>query len=248
MKTKKLIIFLIFFTSILKAQYPFEQFDTIKYKTYENWIKFDWSEKKHVLHHTLTIKDFYQNHDSLTIQLSTSTINWDSSYIRIFRNKNEIQKFFEPMPFLGYNFWDPLFVADYNSDSLKDIKLNVSYMSSGLGMSSRIIYLFQTSNNDFKKVSFDDNLKDGNRNERDLDKDGKYEIITMTLNNHRGHNYWTFDLFNYDNGKLINVDEKFDYPIMIQFLNRHNFKITNKINREKMKEFKMNLPQNTDIK
>ena len=239
---------MIFFSSTISAQYPFEQLDTLKYQTYSNWIEYDWSEKKHTIHHTLTIKDFYENHDPLTIQLSTSTIKWDSSYIRIFRNKDEIQKVFEAMPFLGYNFWGPLLVSDFNGDSLKDLKLNITYMSNGLGMRSRIIYLFQTPNNNFKKISFDDNLENGNRNERDFGHNGKFEIITMTLNGYEGHNYWTFDLFNYENGKLINVDDEFDYPIMIQFLNRRNFKITDKISSEKMKGFKLNLPEAIDTR
>jgi len=248
MKRHILVIFLIFFSSTISAQYPFEQLDTLKYQTYSNWIEYDWSEKKHTIHHTLTIKDFYENHDPLTIQLSTSTIKWDSSYIRIFRNKDEIQKVFEAMPFLGYNFWGPLLVSDFNGDSLKDLKLNITYMSNGLGMRSRIIYLFQTPNNNFKKISFDDNLENGNRNERDFGHNGKFEIITMTLNGYEGHNYWTFDLFNYENGKLINVDDEFDYPIMIQFLNRRNFKITDKISSEKMKGFKLNLPEAIDTR
>lgn len=232
-----------------KAQYPFERYDSIKYKQFSNWKIYDWTEKKKTIHQTLSIRDFYKNHDSLTIQLTSFTNKMDSSYIRIYRNKQQEQLIFEPMVFTEYNLWSPLIAADFNGDSLQDLKLNVSYMGNGLAsMNTRIIYLFQTKDEKFKKVSFVDKLQNGNRIERDLNRDGNYEIITMTLNGYQGHNYWTFDLFNYENGKLVNVDDKLDYPIMIQFLLKPNFKVTDKISRSKMKEFKLKDPEDIDIK
>ena len=249
MKKFNCIFFMIFFALSAKAQYPFELLDSIKYQKYSNWIKYDWSEKKKAVHHTLTIRDFYKNHDSLTIQLSSFINTSDSSYIRIFRNKIQEQKLFEPMAFPDVNFWNPLMVADFNGDSLKDLKLIIPYMGCGLaGMNMRIIYLFQTADGKFKKISFLDKLEDYNRVERDLDKDGNFEIITMTLQGYQGHNYWTFDLFNYVDGVLKNVDEKFNYPIMIQYLNKPNYKITDKISRSKMTEFKLKLPEEIDVK
>jgi hypothetical protein len=248
MKILTSILFLILFISSTNAQYPFERFDSIKYKSYDNWTNNKWLEENNTIHNTLTIKDFFKTKDSLTIQLSTFKEKWDSSYISIFTNGTLKQKIFEPMSFLGYNFWNSLIVEDINGDGLNDIKLNVSYMSNGLGMLSRIIYLFQTKDKKFIKISFDDNLGNGNRVERDFDKDGDFEIITMTLNGFQSHNYWTFDLFNYENGILKNVDDKFDYPIMIQFLHRTNYKITDKISKEKMKCFKLEMPEAIDIK
>jgi hypothetical protein len=248
MKILLSLLFLLLLISSTNAQYPFERFDTLKYKSYSKWTNIKWLEENNSIHNTLTIKDFFKNKDSLTIQLSTFKEKWDSSYIGIFRDDKLKQKLFEPVSFLGYNFWDSLIVADINGDGLKDIKLNVSYMSNGLGMRSRIIYLFQTKDEKFIKISYDDNLGYGNRVERDFDKDGNFEIITMTLNGFQSHNYWTFDLFNYENGILKNVDDKFDYPIMIQFLNRPNYKITDKISKENMKGFKLEMPSEIDIK
>jgi len=185
----------------------------------------------------------------MTIQLTSFDANWDSSYIRIFRNKKQTQIFFEPMFFLDHNIWGPMIVADFNGDGFNDIKINVAYMGCGLAsMNSRIIYLFHLSNGNFKKISYLDKLGNGNRVERDIDNDGNYEIITMTLRGYEGHNYWTFDLFNFVDGALINVDDQFNYPIMIQFLFRDNFEITDKISREKMTEFKLLFPEEIDIK
>jgi hypothetical protein len=151
------------------------------------------------------------------------------------------------MKYLGYAIWGPLIVADFNNDSLKDLKLNISYMSNGIGMCSRVIYLLQTREGIFKKISFDDNLEYGNRPERDFGKNGKFEIVTMTLNTYNNHNYWTFDIFEFMNDGLINVDEKFGYPIMIQFLKKPNYRVTDEISKEEMNDFKLIIPKNMDI-
>ena len=76
-----------------------------------------------------------------------------------------------------------------------------------------------------------------NRPERDFNGDGVYEIITMTLKGYENHNYWTFNIYNMVNGRLENRNKTYGYPIMIQYLFRDNFKITNKITNEKMKTF-----------
>jgi len=249
LRTIIVISFFFFYVFSTKAQYPFEQSDSIKYQCFNNWKVYDLIEKKKTIHQTITIEGFYQNQDSLTIQLSSFTKNWDSSYIRIFRNKEQIQKIFEPMGFNGYNIWGPLILADFNGDKLNDIKINAAFNGCGLAsMNTRIIYLFQCPDGSFKKVSYKDNLEYGNRVERDFNGDRNFEIITMTLRGFEDHNYWTFDLFNYQDGMFRNVDEEFGYPIMIQFLFRQNFEITDNISREKMKEFKLIVPEDIDMK
>lgn len=54
--------------------------------------------------------------------------------------------------------------------------------------------------------------------ERDFNADNNFEIITMTLDQYENHNYWTFNIYNFENGTLINQNQKYGYPIMIQFL------------------------------
>jgi hypothetical protein len=87
-----------------------------------------------------------------------------------------------------------------------------------------------------------------NRQERDFDGDGNFEIITMNLIGHEDHSFWLFNIFNYLNGGLVNVNAKDNYPIMIQFLNRENYDVTNKISRDKMKTFALTLPEDYDAK
>ena len=239
---------MILFTGILKGQEPFEKYPVISYKEYKDWKLYDKSVKEKKVHHTLTIPDFFENKDSITIQLTSFIGNWDSSYVRIYRNKKQIQKFFEPMGFSQENIFEPIRIADINGDGLNDLKIIIPYLGNGIAsLNVRVIYLFQKSVGDFTKISFDDKMN-GNRPERDFDGDKNYEIITMTLTGYENHSYWLYNLYDYNSNGLINVNAKDDYPIMIQFLYRENYQITDKITRQKMKDFALSLPEKYDKK
>jgi hypothetical protein len=232
-----------------EAQFPFEKYPAISYKNFNDWQLYDRSEKEKKFHHTLSIPDFYADNDTLTIQLTSFTNNWDSSFIRIFKNKKQIQKFFEPMGFSPSNMFEPIRVADINGDGLSDLKLIVSYNGTGTAcLNVRIIYLFQKNAGEFTKISFNDMMDENKRQERDFDGDKNFEIITMNLRYYGDHSYWLFNLYNFDSDGLLNVNWKDNYPIMTQFLLRDNFEITNKISREKMKEFTLILPEKFDKK
>ncbi|MEA5401727.1 hypothetical protein VB776_02295 [Arcicella sp. DC2W] len=248
MKPISLIFALIFLTLNAKGQYPFEKYPAIKYREYKNWKFYDKTEKENKFHCTLTIPKFFDNQDNLTIRITTFGYS-EGAFIRIYHNKKLLQKNSEPMFFNDLNIDNQsIRVADINGDSLKDIKIIAWYMGNGLaGLFGRTIYLFQNKEGHFTKVSFT-NIAGNEVLERDFDGDGNYEIITMTLKGYGGHNYWLFNLFNYLNGDLVNVNSKDNYPIMIQYLNRDNYQITKKISRSKMKAFTMKLPEGYDKK
>jgi len=119
-------------TVVLKGQDPFEKYPAIPFKEYKDWRLYDKSVKEKKVHHTLTIPDFFENKDSLTIQLTSFVDNWDSSYVRIYRNSNQIQKLFEPMGFSQTNIFEPIRVADINGDNLMDLKILIPYMGNGI--------------------------------------------------------------------------------------------------------------------
>lgn len=244
-----LIFIMILLTAILKGQEPFEKYPAISYREYKDWEVYDKSAKEKKVHYTLTIPDFFENKDSITIQLTSFVGNWDSSYFRIYRNKKQIQKFVDPpMGLSEANMVEPIRIADINGDSLTDLKILIPYMGNGTAsLNVRVIYLIQKPNCDFTKISFDDKMN-GNRPERDFDGDKNYEIITMTLTSYENHSYWLYNLYDYYSNGLINVNVKDDYPIMIQFLYRENYQITDKITRQKMKDFALPLPEGYDKK
>jgi hypothetical protein len=231
-----------------QAQFPFEKYASVQYTSFNNWKTYDKTEKEKKIHSTLTIPTFFDNGDTLTVQLTSFTDHWwNTSIIRIFKNKTEIQKIAENMGFSPIGL-DTLRVTDINGDKLQDIKITVAYLGNGIAaMNARIIYLFQKADHSFKKISFTDKINN-NRKERDFDGDGNFEIITMNLISHENHSYWLFNLYHYSNGGLVNVNQVHNYPIMIQFLYRKNYEITNKISKEKMKTFALPLPDEYDTK
>ncbi len=91
-------------------------------------------------------------------------------------------------------------------------------------------------------------MMDGNREERDFDNDGIFETVTMKLDSHENHNYWTFNIFEFTEFGLTNANKKNNYPIMIQYFYKENFEITNKISRSDMKTFALKQPKEYDWK
>jgi len=86
------------------------------------------------------------------------------------------------------SLYDTLLFADFNADSLLDVKILWSDGGCGItGLNERVIYLIQQPENKFTKFSFLD-MASSMRLERDLNGEGNFEIITMTLNGYESHN------------------------------------------------------------
>ena len=235
------------------GQYPFEKYPAVKYKTYKDWKIYSNNDKEKKVEFILTIPKFFDKKDSLTLLLTSFTNKWDSSFITVLKNGKQLQRFFEPMSFVDENLIVPVRLADINGDNLQDLKLIVPYMGNGTAaLNVRVIYLFQQSDKRFTKISYFDKMGENsvgeNRAERDFNGDGNYEIITMTLTSYQNHSYWLFNLFNFKNNDLVSVNDKYNYPILIQFLYHDNFKITNKMSRQKMKDFAQEKPEEYDRK
>lgn len=234
------LVILILFSITIRGQYSFEKLPPIKSKEYNNWKT---SENIKGIANTLTIPNFFQKGEELTIKLTSYSEHlFENSLVEIFYKNLRTNKFLENINFNPTGL-SSIKVIDINNDGLKDIKIIENYMGNGIAsLNIKIIYLIQKSNHKFEKISFND--KEGeNTIERDFDGDGKYEIITKTLAAYQNHSYWVFNLYNYKNNGFINVNKKSNYPIMVQFLDRDNYSITDKISREKMKRFTMDLPE-----
>ncbi len=247
MKKIKTTIILLLLSITAQSQYDFEQYSSVKYQEYDDWKIYDWTETKQKINHTISINNFFTDGDSLTLQLTSYTVDNKKSIIRVFKNTDQTQIMYEIMNFNPSNVQsEPVRIVDINGDGLKDIKMNIPYMGNGLAaLNYRIIYFFQTKKGQFIKISFDDKMNE-NRKEYDFDTDGNYEIITMNLINYDNHNYWTFNIFEFNSGILENVNCKANYPIMVQFLKKKNYKITDKIKRDDMKKHEIKSPDNID--
>lgn len=237
--TKFLASFLFIFPMFLFGQYPFENFESIDYKS----LDFKMIEKENALEYSCQINSFFDDFSDLQIIINGNSQNFTETFIQI-KSNHKTKKYFEKIPAQGT---DGLYIADFNGDGLRDIKIVSYYMGSGLAsLNVRIIYLFQKKDKEFTKISFDDKIG-SNLIERDINKDGNFEIITMTLQDHKNHNYWLFNVYNFSNDNLVCANEKVNYPIMIQFLYRDNYKITTKLSQQEMKKFQLTTPNEISI-
>lgn len=232
------------------GQLPFEKFKAISVKEYEKWISIDKIETEGKLISYISVPDFFTSKESITIQL-TCFDTLDYSKLAILKNGKQIQEIIEPDAYYGLRTPFPVFVADYNNDSLTDIKFLIpNFGCGGYNTYSRVIYLLQKSDGRFVKISFTDHFfeDDNNRIERDFDGDGNFEVITQTFQNYNKHNYWLYNIYSFKNFELVNANQKDDYPIMIQLLYRDNFEITKNLSRDKMKVFGRKLPSDYNKK
>lgn len=239
-----LLILLALLSGIAKAQYPFEKYPVLHYKACNEWKTTDrLGEKEKEVISILSLPGFYDNSDTLAIELTSFADHyWDHSIVRLLRNHTEVKKTTEDIAFNPIAL-DTVRVADINGDGLQDVKIIVYYMGNGTAsLNVRVIYLFQQQDHSFTIISYDDKME-SNRPERDVDGDGNYEIITMTLLRYEYLSYWLFNLFEYANHGLVNANQKANFHIMTQYLHRDNLDIINQISQDKIEKIEIVLPE-----
>lgn len=239
MKNIFLLIYGLITTVCVKGQYPFDKYEKLNYKFYNDWKSYDMYDKKEKTHETITVPHFYNDSISLTIQFTYDKPKTEN-IIRIYKGKETIQRFKkEPVDFyLYYVNSHPIRVADINGDGLLDLKIIYDYHTNGLSLSYRPIYLIQNKDETFTKISFDNMYEDRLDFERDFNNDKNFEILSVSLVGQDNHNYWSFGIFNFENGEFVDNSLKYGYPIFIQFLNKRNYKQTDR---------KINLEENQSI-
>ena len=214
---RALFIFLIatFSTFSVFGQYLFEKSPVIKYKRFQNWKINEQTEQK--IDFSIKISAFFSEKSSLKLRIR-SIDDENKSIISIYRDGKLLQIFkgsaIGPAPKAAY-------LEDINGDGLSDLKVIVPGNGGcgGYNYYLLVIYLIQGEDGMFTKISFTDLMMyHVNRPERDIDGDGNFEIITQTFQSYHNHNYWVFNLYNFDKKGFINANEKANYPIMVQLL------------------------------
>jgi len=237
-----LIIFLSLCCGISHAQYPFESVKSIQYKIFKEWkTTVDPKDELPVMRE-IKISKFDLKMEGLTIKQQLKWTLPDSilySEMEIYSDNKIIKEFvvgntplYQPLP---------VFVADINGDGLNDIKiLFPNYASGAYNYYCQTVLLCQNKNGTFNDIIYSDIYENfENKPERDFNNDGQYEIITQTFQQYGAHNYWLFNLYNYKNGGLVNVNALANYPIMIPL---DSYEISTKITRKKMKSFAIKSP------
>jgi hypothetical protein len=192
------------------SQYSFEKYPSIKY------VK-------------AVISDTYQEdksyvgvikYNDLKIELLENR-QTDSSNIIIYQAGKIIQKIKEVDDIMPIMVIDSAMIGNINNDKQIDFKITLANPGNGFAaLMIRKIYLFG-NNGKFNKVSF---LDFSDQIERDFNNDNNFEIIGVDHIFYKNHSYWIYDLYNYQNRNLINVSQSNNYPIMIQYLYKENYK------------------------
>lgn len=225
-----LFVLLLLLSFKCAAQYPFEKYPSPKYH------KIIFKHIQSSNHDTLKLICKYGDYK---LQLRNDTINY-STLLRLYLKNRIIKEV--ALDVDSYFANDTVEVADIDHNGFPDFKFIVYNNGSGLaGSLVSKIFLFNHGRDKFKVISFMDFSEN---KERDLNGDGDFEIIGQSYLSYKNHAYWVFDLYNYKNGKLVNVSHKFNYPILTRFLySRYDYAITNKISRKTMKRFSVKLPR-----
>jgi len=253
-----IFLFVIGYVTSSKAQYPFEKYKAINYTKLAFKVSYleDTKTTRDIVYAKANLPGICKDNSRYSIFIKSYILKKTDDAIAIIYLKKDgkvFQKIIDKGFYLGGNALENIYIGDINGDSLPDIKFTCSNVSgAGLGSAwQRRIYLFQQPNGKFRKIAYKDFYISGKSplndlNERSFDSDNSYKIITNQLVEYRGHNYWTFDLYEYKNGELNCVDDKYDYPIMVEYLYRENYEVTKKIFAEKMKTFKKEKPDEYD--
>jgi hypothetical protein len=234
------------------GQYPFEKKPAIKYTRYKNWKKIN--ETDSTADYSLTIPHFYANKNSLRFIIAPQ-VGKGTYMITVYNNNKLVQTLVESSVVAGYA-GGPLgpepqaaYLEDVNGDGLNDLKILIpnNGCCGAYNYYLQVVYLIQKKEGTFSSTSFSDLMMDYvHRPERDIDGDGKYEIITQTFQSYGDHNYWLFNLYKFNGSGLVNVNQKGNYPIMIQLLWKNNYKVTDKVPAASLKALARKLPDDYD--
>ncbi len=224
----------------VRAQFPFEKFPSIPFREYKKWKSYSELNPQQ-LNFTNSIPAFFPNKNGLILEVEEID-SLTFSTLRIYRNNLLIQKLRIEDSFYVLSTPMTVFVEDLNNDGLSDIKFTIPNHGSGaFNYYARVIFLIQQKDGTFKKLIFTDCFSEefGNRPERDLDGDGTFEIITETFQNVGNHNYWMFNIYNYEDGSFVNVNDKANYPILVPL---ETYNESERMPKSTMKKYSRKLP------
>jgi hypothetical protein len=219
------------------AQYPFERYPAVQYQSSGPWQLAKPAAAPPRATATTTLQAGTQSYH---LRVFNQRIPSDTFYVALSAG-GATRQFLEPWYLLPESLVQPVRAADINGDGLTDLKLVINAVGGG-GVRGlvRLIYLFGQPGGGFAKVSF---LSFHDGPERDFDGDGNCEMVVRELVSYRGHSYWSFNVFRYADGRLVNVSPRYGYPVLIQFLNKPNYQVAGKITPREAQRFLLRQPR-----
>lgn len=131
-------------------------------------------------------------------------------------------------PFPNDVYW-----ADLDGNGQKDFIVISWNGGAGLGgHECRLEIFLKEKEGLYHKISYD-GMSPGLEDFVDLDNDRKYEVIITGVYDGQRHNYFTYNIYEFRDFKLINVDAKFSgFPKFIWMTYKNNDKDTNHLMKE----------------
>jgi len=131
-----------------------------------------------------------------------------------------------PIPHAVYQF-------DLDNNGLKDFIILSSYRGAGLaGYNDVVEILLKKQDGSYANITYD-TMKSGIEDFVDLNKNDECEIIITGFHFDNKHNYFTYNIYEIKNYKLVNADSKFKgFPKFIWNTNKPNDKDTKHLTKE----------------
>lgn len=131
--------------------------------------------------------------------------------------------------------WFPckIFQADLNNDSRDDFIVFYNSRGPGLGGCQDKVEIYLRKNNgEFEKISYD-TFDAGIEDFIGPDKEGRYKTIITGFYEGNRHNYFTYNVYEFRNYRLINADTKVkEFQKFIQYTNKPNDKDTGRLTKQ----------------
>lgn len=225
MKAIQLSMFLILGGFSLQAQTYFNRFKPANYQMVPI------QQRSHPIDSArLNYVEFKKIKGLENIRILIKPQGYDSTLLSIYKYNRCIKKVAFPFPLGVGSLEDRCEVADLDNNQKPDVKLTI--WGGGTGMAIQLshkVYIFNFGDR-FRVVSFFDF---SNEREYDMDGDSVFEILSQNYVYYKGHSYWVYNAFDFRNGRLQNVSQKFDYPLWTRLLFRSDTTIAGKYQKEK---------------
>ena len=99
--------------------------------------------------------------------------------------------------------------ADLDGNGLKDFIIFNWYGGCGIAMNSfRVDIFLKKKTGGYREISYD-TLSSGLEDFVDMNKNCKYEVIITDIYSGQKHTYFSYDIYEFENYKLVNADKKF---------------------------------------
>jgi len=226
MNKKHLIISFIFSLCFVSSTfaymegYPPHKFKDGKFKHLECKPLVDIENKNYLSKDKRVVAELYEDQDSFNFLLK------DGGKILF-----KMDQWRPPMPYVVYQ-------VDLNKDKLDDFIVFSSFRGNGLAVfCGEVIIFLAKPNGRYQKIYYE-NMGAELDDFVDLNNDGKYEIIIGDTYWGKNHMYWTYNIYEINEYKLVNANTKFKgFPKFIWYTNDPNDKDTTRLSKEERSSY-----------